>query len=360
MLPKLAGVQSGVSGRGRCGLLLCAMALLVVPTWSLQAQFSGAPGNKVENKPDVKSDDKPGEKPASPKTAAKADPAKPAASIPPAAVRRPALPPMAPPSIEFLPEPTPVEKEILQKLNEQVDFDFSSESLSGVCDFLNQLHGLQCVIDKQALEENSIAIDATDITLKVSGISLRSALNLVLKPNGLAFIIDDEVVKITSLEKASTTLMTRTYPVRDLVGNVDVEYDLLARAIQDAVGGPLGSPWVESEGEGGTVSALPATGTLVIRQTARAHDEILQLLRAIRKANQEMQPKTSQVVPHGKTPVAGVEVGCKLLNLRVSDARVYPLVGPARLATAHVQCNVKKGESTDVFYLDESRLIPVN
>jgi hypothetical protein len=267
---------------------------------------------------------------------------------------------MAPPSVEYLPEPSELEEQILQKLTDPVEFQFSEDSLLGLVEYLSDRHAVQCVINKAQLEEMAIAVDAQDITLKVAGISLRSVLNLILKPKQLRIVVEDEVLKITTIEHANTCLMTRTYPVRDLVGNVDVDYDLLARAIQNAVGGVPDSPWIETEGEGGTISPLPATGTLVIRQTAKAHDEILKLLRSIRRANEEMHPRTSKVAPARQTPVAGMGVDCTLVSFDVADPRFYPLVGAARLATAQVKCTVQKAGSTDVFYRTESHLIPVN
>jgi hypothetical protein len=51
----------------------------------------------------------------------------------------------------------------------------------------------------------------------MKGITLRSALRLLLQPLGLTYIIEDEVMKITTQAKADEKTSTRVYPVGDLV-----------------------------------------------------------------------------------------------------------------------------------------------
>src|SRR5262249_44204837 len=54
-------------------------------------------------------------------------------------------------------------------------------------------------------------------TLKLDGISLRSVLKLLLEPLQLTYIIEDEVMKITTATSAGAKLSTRVYYVGDLV-----------------------------------------------------------------------------------------------------------------------------------------------
>jgi hypothetical protein len=57
----------------------------------------------------------------------------------------------------------------------------------------------------------------TPVTLKLAGVSLRSVLKLLLEPSQLTWLIEDEVMKITTATKASDRLSVRVYPVGDLV-----------------------------------------------------------------------------------------------------------------------------------------------
>ena len=48
-------------------------------------------------------------------------------------------------------------------------------------------------------------------------ISLRSALEVILNSAGLVFVVENEVIKVTSRNASSTKLMTQTYYIGDLV-----------------------------------------------------------------------------------------------------------------------------------------------
>jgi hypothetical protein len=61
-----------------------------------------------------------------------------------------------------------------------------------------------------------VAIDEP-INRTLSGITLRSAMKIILEPLGLTYIIEDEVMKITTIIAADEKLSSRVYPVGDLV-----------------------------------------------------------------------------------------------------------------------------------------------
>ena len=58
---------------------------------------------------------------------------------------------------------------------------------------------------------------ADQVTVSLSGVTLRSALKLMLKEIDLTYVIRDEVLKITTPEEAENELLTKVYPVADLV-----------------------------------------------------------------------------------------------------------------------------------------------
>ena len=66
------------------------------------------------------------------------------------------------------------------------------------------------------MDEIGITTDAT-INKQLSGITLRSALKLMLRDLGLTYVIEDEVLQITTPEDAQTQTVTKVYPVADLV-----------------------------------------------------------------------------------------------------------------------------------------------
>ncbi len=109
------------------------------------------------------------------------------------------------------------EEKIVQELDKPTTFDFTDESLDGVRETIMERHGFDIVLDKVKLEEESVATDATDITLKVSEISLKNALKLLLDTKNLTYSIENEVMKITTKTDGILKRPIRVYNVGDLV-----------------------------------------------------------------------------------------------------------------------------------------------
>ncbi len=108
------------------------------------------------------------------------------------------------------------EKEITEALKSDTLVDFIEMPLGDVMDFLKDRHDIEIQLDTKALEDVGITSDEP-ITKELSGISLRSALRLILRDLELTYMIQNEVLLITTPEEAETQLSTRVYPVADLV-----------------------------------------------------------------------------------------------------------------------------------------------
>lgn len=108
------------------------------------------------------------------------------------------------------------ETRILQALDHETTFDYLDQPLKDVIDSIAFDHNIPIVIDTAALEDFGIDT-GTPITRSLKGISLRSALRLMLNELELTYIIKDEVLQITTPEKAEAQLITKVYPVGDLV-----------------------------------------------------------------------------------------------------------------------------------------------
>jgi hypothetical protein len=199
----------------------------------------------------------------------------------PLADRSVATPAVAPaiiePAVEFLPLPTASEKRIAAEMDQPTVIDFQESPLQHVVNYLKDHHAIEIQLDDKALADAGIDPE-TQLTKSLKGISLRSALHLLLAPLELTTVIEDEVLLITTREKASTLLVTRTYPVGDLVEND--KYADLINALTDTVK-PL--TWEEGGGEG-HVAPVKTSKSLAILQTQEAHGEVLQLLRSLRAA----------------------------------------------------------------------------
>ncbi len=112
---------------------------------------------------------------------------------------------------------SPAEERIQAALKETVeDLEFVDMPLSEAMDFIADLHNITILIEEQALQDEGLS-SQEPVNATLSGITLRSALKIILEPLGLTYVIEDEVMKITTIVEAKTKMSTRVYPVGDLV-----------------------------------------------------------------------------------------------------------------------------------------------
>ena len=109
-----------------------------------------------------------------------------------------------------------VEERIVRALDDETEFEFVDLPLRDIVDYLKQQHNIQIILDEQALLDEGIQPDEP-VNISLSGISLRSALKIILEPLALTYVIQDEVMRLTTETKAEELMSTRVYPVADLV-----------------------------------------------------------------------------------------------------------------------------------------------
>jgi len=173
------------------------------------------------------------------------------------------------------------EPESIQRIECQLavaaTFDYLDTPLHDIIDEIAIRHAIPIIIDVRALEDYGISSD-TPISITIKGISLRSALNLMLRQLDLTYAIRDEVLHITTLEQAESTLRSRFYSVSSLLPqNRDGKFlvSLITRHVApdswDEVGGP------------GAISYVEHVETLTVTQTEQVHYEIDALLKSVAK-----------------------------------------------------------------------------
>jgi general secretion pathway protein D len=109
------------------------------------------------------------------------------------------------------------ELEIERKLRTPVSLSFANKPLSEVLDYLANLTGVNLYLDPQGLAQEGITSD-TPVSIEVHHeIMFKSALNLILEPLHLSYLIKDEVLKITSEQLRNGEVYTISYNVADLV-----------------------------------------------------------------------------------------------------------------------------------------------
>ena len=115
-----------------------------------------------------------------------------------------------------LAEPGTAEERIFGALNEETELDYLETPLADVIDDLQDIHDIPIKFDQTALED--LVLDqSVPVTMQLSGIKLKSALRLMLGDLDLTYVIENEVLLITSQENAEDAAITKVYPVADLV-----------------------------------------------------------------------------------------------------------------------------------------------
>ncbi|HEY1603955.1 MAG TPA: hypothetical protein VGG64_30420 [Pirellulales bacterium] len=109
------------------------------------------------------------------------------------------------------------EIEIDKSLKTPVSLKFHDAPLSEVMDHLKTLAGVNIHLDPRGLAAEGMTSD-TPVNIDLTEpISLKSALNLILEPLHLSYIVKNEVLNITSEEMRDGEVYTDTYNVGDLI-----------------------------------------------------------------------------------------------------------------------------------------------
>ena len=192
------------------------------------------------------------------------------------------------------------EQRIQAALEEDTRLEFIEVPLGDLVEFLKDHHGINIEMDSRALDDVGIGTDVP-ITRNLKGISLRSALQLILDNLDLTYIIKHEVLMITTTEVADAHVESHVYSLHRL-GDVDSEE--LAKVIQNTIRPDTwrtGASSDKSPSSGGVkapktprraaIEALP--GCLVITQSQHAHEEITDLLIQLERHGMKMLQKVS-------------------------------------------------------------------
>lgn len=187
------------------------------------------------------------------------------------------IPSSKPIGVTSLPAPTERELQIHQAFHERIEVAFADTPLTDALKFLANQLSVNVIVDTAALQDEGVD-PSTPVNLELSGITCRSTLKLMLEPMQLTYMVENEVLKITTLAKASETLVTRVYPVRDLAEDAEDMASLV-----DAIKAGCAKPSYDELPV--SITGVIKLRVLVIRQTHRGHEEVEALLRDLRAAN---------------------------------------------------------------------------
>ncbi len=108
------------------------------------------------------------------------------------------------------------ELSIEKKLNEPITLNLQDQTLDEAIKFISNYTGLNVIVDPKALNDEGLSRDSK-VSLTANSIRLKNALKFMLRPLGLTYKAEDDVLLITSPQASRDSTYTWTYPVADLV-----------------------------------------------------------------------------------------------------------------------------------------------
>ncbi|MCA8990351.1 MAG: hypothetical protein KDA88_00135 [Planctomycetaceae bacterium] len=160
---------------------------------------------------------------------------------------------------------------INEALEQVTSLEFPGNPLEDVVRYIGSIHEIPIVVDESALLAEGIGPD-TEVKIALRGVTLRSALELMFEDVGgirLDYVIQHEVLKITTAIRADEILETRVYDIRALDLN---DPEILVETLTTTTSGH----WLNAGDGEGAISYTK--GLFIIRQTQRVHREIENLL----------------------------------------------------------------------------------
>lgn len=222
------------------------------------------------------------------------------------------------------------EREIARKLDRTVTLSFSDVPLREVIEDLRTFQGMNIYIDARAFEEDGIRLDDLKVNVTLDGVSFKSALDLILRPCGLAYVIQDEVLQVTTPAHARGKLQTKLYKVKDLLPKPGTPSkdapaspeEQLVKLIASTV---APQSWREVGGEG-VIEYFPTTRTLVVNQTADVQEQVEELLASLRRVKDRWEgDKREADARRAAARIDGLLKACRILHETGSDAQAEKL-----------------------------------
>jgi general secretion pathway protein D len=170
---------------------------------------------------------------------------------------------------------SPRELEIQKKLSTPVLPRYNEIPLSQVIEGLSELAGVNIHLDERGMSQEAVRSDTPIILDLNQEISLESALNLILEPLHLTFMIKDEVLKITSEQLRDGEVYPKTYSVADLVIPIPNFVPSTNMGLQGLINDAYGAMGYSGQGSGMAGPLAMVNGQLPGQSDAMSDNQVL-------------------------------------------------------------------------------------
>jgi type II secretory pathway component GspD/PulD (secretin) len=166
------------------------------------------------------------------------------------------------------------ELRIRAALEDQTSQTFIDVPLEEAAMQLSKTHHIPMLVDRHALEDIGLATD-TPVRIGLEDVSLRSFLRLMLRELDLTYMVQNEVLIITTVEAAEQNLVLEMYKFpQQLIEKSDQVVEALTTGVVPDAWTKLGGPC--------TVTAID--NVLVVAATESIHDRVIDFLNKLDKA----------------------------------------------------------------------------
>jgi hypothetical protein len=188
------------------------------------------------------------------------------------------------------------EAKLYDALKGPTTLEFAETPLSDVIDYLKDLHGIEIQLDSKSVGKVGAATD-TPISETVKGVPLEAALQRILRKVNLGYVVQDDVLLITSASDAQVRLLPAVYALDEEMLRrlgADARTPPHAEAAVEKIVGSIAPQTWQRAGGRGTVAAVSwgKRHALVVNQTFGVQEQIVRTI--IHKPQEPPKPAAAK------------------------------------------------------------------
>jgi hypothetical protein len=166
---------------------------------------------------------------------------------------------------------------------------FQGVTFGDAIDFIRDVSGANISVNWKAIEATGVTRDS-QVNMHLNGVRMRKALEMLLTEvaggDTLTYVVDQGVIEITTRELADKMLITRVYPVEDLIMVIPDFTDAPAFSLEAAQNAGSGGGSSQGGGQAQVANQLftgngQSTNTEQVKTKAERAQELVDLIEAV-------------------------------------------------------------------------------